>query len=395
MKTYGLPLSATKFQIVYLEQNSVQTASFVYNFSQQATIILFDTTADALEWLQAGNQTDLVIANSALGGMALLEKLHADGGSCFLPVILTAKTVTPELQENAYRLQALEVFSLESDTEKLKFRVAYLIQKKAYFNSSNQLADLDLPKAEMPFWKRLLDVVVSLSVLTALSPILIVAAMLIYIESPGPVLYRSKRVGRDFKVFNMYKFRSMRLNADKLLSGMAAHNIYSSAEPAIAPNARCENCQRLDVTCQNPLFLQGTLICEREHLRAKKAEAVFVKFRNDPRITRLGSILRNSSIDELPQLFNILRGDMSLVGNRPLPFYEAERLTMATSAQRFAAPAGLTGLWQVTKRGKSHGVVTDLERVQLDIKYAEHFSFRTDLDILLKTVTAVWQRENV
>ena len=395
MKTYGLPVSASRFLIVYLEQNPIITASFVYDFSERASVITFETTADTFAWLQAGNRTDLIVVNDKMGGMNLLEKMRTDFAQYCPPVILTAKNVTVAIQEKAFLLQALEVFSLDSDREKLRFRIDYLIQKKAYFGTAPQLVNMDLPKAQIPFWKRLLDVVVSLSILTALAPILIMTAVLIYVESPGPVLYRSKRVGRDFKVFNMYKFRSMRINADKLLTGMAAHNIYNTAQPEGALQSRCENCQLLDIPCQNPLVRQRTPICEREHVRAKKAEAVFVKFRNDPRITRLGTILRNSSIDELPQLFNILRGDMSLVGNRPLPFYEAERLTTATYVQRFAAPAGLTGLWQVTKRAKVQGGVSDDERVQLDIEYAERFSFRTDLSILLKTVKAVWQKENV
>ena len=120
---------------------------------------------------------------------------------------------------------------------------------------------------------------------------------------------------------------------------------------------------------------------------------MFSKFKEDPRVTKLGKILRNTSIDELPQLFNILKGDMSFVGNRPLPLYEAEKLTNIGYARRFAAPAGLTGLWQVTKRGKSK--VSDLERIQLDVLYAKRHSFRTDLIILLRTLKAVWQKENV
>ncbi|MFN3378704.1 MAG: sugar transferase, partial [Runella zeae] len=104
-------------------------------------------------------------------------------------------------------------------------------------------------------------------------------------------------------------------------------------------------------------------------------------------------VLRNTSIDELPQLFNILIGDMSFVGNRPLPPYEAEKLTATGYARRFAAPAGLTGLWQVTKRGKAK--VSDIERIQLDVLYAKKYSFTTDLVIMLKTVKALFQKENV
>ena len=102
----------------------------------------------------------------------------------------------------------------------------------------------------------------------------------------------------------------------------------------------------------------------------------------------------NCSIDELPQLFNVLKGDMSIVGNRPLPLYEAELLTSDAYIDRFMAPSGLTGLWQVEKRGGA-GKMSAEERKQLDIKYAQEFCFRLDMKILLKTFTAFVQKENV
>ncbi|UVS67628.1 sugar transferase [Parabacteroides distasonis] len=108
----------------------------------------------------------------------------------------------------------------------------------------------------------------------------------------------------------------------------------------------------------------------------------------------MGHIIRKYSIDELPQLFNILNGDMSIVGNRPLPVYEAELLTSDEYIQRFMAPAGLTGLWQVEKRGNS-GSMSAEERKQLDIKYAHTFSFWLDAKIIFKTFTAFVQKEDV
>lgn len=399
METHGLPLSESIFLTVQLERDPMVTASLVQAFSHKVSIVSFVDVDLAWNWLHANPKIDLFVFDEQAGRADLLEKLRADSVLFLIPVILTAKVITTKIREKALMLQALDVFSTESDKEKLKFRIDYLIQKKAYLTDVPQLVDMDLPNVQIPFWKRSLDIIVSLSVLAALAPVLIIAAMLIFVESPGPVLYRSKRVGKDFRVFNMYKFRSMHPNADKMLASMAAHNIYNTTKPTEVsdemPKMRCENCQRIGVPCERPLFLRETQICELDYLQTKKSEATFMKFRNDPRVTRMGNLLRNSSIDELPQLFNILRGDMSLVGNRPLPFYEAERLTTTNYAQRFAAPAGLTGLWQVTKRGRSQGVVSDLERIQFDIEYAENFSFRTDLAILLKTVTAVWQKENV
>ena len=130
------------------------------------------------------------------------------------------------------------------------------------------------------------------------------------------------------------------------------------------------------------------------HKKSKEKSNAFVKLENDPRITKIGRFIRKYSIDELPQLINILKGDMSIVGNRPLPLYEAELLTSDEHIDRFMGPAGLTGLWQVEKRGEA-GKLSAEERKQLDIKYAKTFSFWLDIKIILKTVTAFIQKENV
>ena len=103
--------------------------------------------------------------------------------------------------------------------------------------------------------------------------------------------------------------------------------------------------------------------------------------------------MRNTSIDELPQLVNVLIGDMSIVGNRPLPLYEAEKLTTDRYALRFMAPAGITGLWQVEKRGK--GAMSEEERLMLDNDYAKNHSFFYDILLILKTIPALFQKESV
>ncbi len=119
----------------------------------------------------------------------------------------------------------------------------------------------------------------------------------------------------------------------------------------------------------------------------------FIKISNDPRVTKVGKIIRNTSIDELPQLINVLKGDMSIVGNRPLPLYEAELLTSDNWSERFLAPAGITGLWQVEKRGG--GEMSEEERKNLDNKYAQNSSFLYDLKLILRTIPALLQSENV
>ena len=138
------------------------------------------------------------------------------------------------------------------------------------------------------------------------------------------------------------------------------------------------------------------VVSESDFNKKKEEENdnVFIKIENDPRVTKVGKFIRKYSIDELPQLFNILKGDMSIVGNRPLPLYEAEKLTADSSIDRFMAPAGLTGLWQVEERGRG-GTMSAEERKQLDITYGQTFNFWLDMKIILKTFTHFKQKGNV
>ena len=137
----------------------------------------------------------------------------------------------------------------------------------------------------------------------------------------------------------------------------------------------------------------ATLSALNQYTDTETGKSAFVKIKDDPRITKLGMFLRNTSIDELPQLFNVLKGDMSLVGNRPLPLYEAEMLTSNEWTTRFLGPAGLTGLWQISKRGKEE--MSERERKKLDNYYAANYSFWLDLKIIIGTFPALFQKEKV
>jgi lipopolysaccharide/colanic/teichoic acid biosynthesis glycosyltransferase len=157
------------------------------------------------------------------------------------------------------------------------------------------------------------------------------------------------------------------------------------------------------VNCSPVLHIGDYNICDYWYNHQKKevakSKSAFVKISNDPRITRVGKIIRNTSIDELPQLINVLKGDMSIVGNRPLPVYEAELLTIDTMSKRFLAPAGITGLWQVELRGRG-GNMSEEERKRLDNEYADHFagdsySFWYDIKLILRTVPALFQKDSV
>jgi lipopolysaccharide/colanic/teichoic acid biosynthesis glycosyltransferase len=210
-------------------------------------------------------------------------------------------------------------------------------------------------RAAFFFCKRAMDVVLASLLLIALLPLLLLIAIAIKLDSPGPVLFVQNRVGARRRShrgrtvwavvqFPVYKFRSMVQNANQ-----AVHRAHIQAFVE----------ERLDTA--------GT-----------------VKLTGDARVTRAGRILRRTSLDELPQLFNVLRGEMSLVGPRPVPIYEAAAY-LDWHRERLAALPGITGLWQVRGRGQ----VTFTEMVRMDIEYVRNQSLWLDIKILAATVPAV------
>ena len=270
---------------------------------------------------------------------------------------------------------------------------------------------------KLPIWKRLFDIIFSLIAIIVLSPLLLIIGGLIWFENKGKVFYSQKRAGSNFQIFNFYKFRSMYSDADKRLKELSKLNQYEIINEEIHET----EFHNIKISDEGVIFDNKTLITDEGIIRDEGIingsdllfgddysvvandfavfqknlkNNSFKKLENDPRITKTGSFIRKYSIDELPQLFNILKGDMSIVGNRPLPLYEAELLTDDNSIERFLAPAGLTGLWQVEKRGDA-GKLSAQERKELDVKYAKEFSFFLDIKIIFKTFTAFIQKGNV
>lgn len=135
----------------------------------------------------------------------------------------------------------------------------------------------------------------------------------------------------------------------------------------------------------------GRYACEHSLKALTNSESVFSKIKDAPRITRFGKFLLDTGLDELPQLINVLRGDLSLVGNRPLPLYEAEKLTTDKDALRFLAPAGIIGWWQATNRERKY--MCEKEQIELDKRYALEHSFLHDLKLLFKTFAPFFQKE--
>jgi len=195
------------------------------------------------------------------------------------------------------------------------------------------------PVARVTWIKRAVDLCLSLVVLLALAPLFVAIATAVKISSPGPVMYRQLRVGRDGKTFEMLKFRSMCIGAENMVEMLRERNEASG-----------------------PLF----------------------KMRRDPRITRVGRLLRRFSLDELPQIGNVIRGEMSLVGPRP-PLPSEVKNYEEWQLGRLQARPGMTGLWQVS--GRSEVPFNDM--VRLDLHYVRNWSFGLDLEIMLRTIPAV------
>jgi lipopolysaccharide/colanic/teichoic acid biosynthesis glycosyltransferase len=279
----------------------------------------------------------------------------------------------------------------------------------------DQVSKKRILRFKIPFWKRLFDIVFSLLAIIFLSPIFILTAIAIKIESPGPILFKSKRVGTNYTVFDFLKFRSMFVDSEQRLKEVSKdNNQYAEKDEQdkeenkttiTAPLGDEAEMEMMDLGLESEMMISDDevmlvgddfIVAESDFNKKKEEEInnAFVKIENDPRVTKVGRFIRKYSIDELPQLFNILKGDMSIVGNRPLPLYEAEKLTADSNIDRFMAPAGLTGLWQVEERGKG-GAMSAEERKQLDITYGQTYNFALDMKIIFRTLTSFIQKENV
>lgn len=244
-----------------------------------------------------------------------------------------------------------DVVDLSSWQYDFSSKISFLKKAKEYNKAvTNKEA---APEFSSNLYKRMFDVFISSVLLLLALPFFLLIAIAIKLESKGPVFYAAKRAGRGFKIFRFFKFRTMVVNADKKMEALAHLNQYGQTDNG----------------------------------------AKFFKIANDPRITKVGKFLRNTSLDELPQLINVLKGDMSLVGNRPLPLYEAATLTTNEFVERFVAPAGITGLWQIKKRGRAEMSID--ERISLDISYARQANLLYDFWIMAQTPRALLQKSDV
>ena len=325
-------------------------------------------------------------------------------------VILMTDPMTDEERDVYMKCGINDTIGREATVTELNKKIQFISDRESV------LFDSERPKHHMlkfkiPVWKRMFDIVFSILAIIVMSPVFILTAIAIRLESKGPIIFKSKRVGTNYTIFDFLKFRSMYVDAEQRLQELSKdHNQYTAHEQEehktiVAPLGDQAEQAMFDMGMESEMMISDEeimlvgddfVVAESDFSKQKEEENnnAFVKIENDPRVTKVGRFIRKYSIDELPQLFNILKGDMSVVGNRPLPLYEAEKLTADKSIDRFMAPAGLTGLWQVEERGRG-GAMSAEERKQLDITYGQTYNFMLDMKIILRTLTAFVQKENV
>ncbi len=340
-----------------LEENSVP-------FSIEGSglqVVRMQHLGSAIEWLKiqsikkSSKSLSILCDFEALVAhqFELLQMLQSDQALSQIPVFVHAPALSDGQLQQLKQMGVDDCFSMPIDWQLIDRKVVFWNKHKKSIRFTtynfNQTRNVNIS-----ILKRIFDIFCATIIILMISPILLIIALAIKIDSKGPIIYRSKRIGKGYQKFDFFKFRSMYQDADERLKQLIHLNQYASG-------SETENC--------------------------------FIKIKNDPRITRVGHLIRKTSLDELPQLFNVLRGEMSLVGNRPLPLYEAELMVRDEWAMRFIAPAGLTGLWQVSKRGKND--MSTAERVALDVEYAQNHSFWYDIKLLLKTLPAMIQEEDV
>ncbi len=420
-----------KLSILYIGQTP--TFSSLMGAQSDIDFIVRSNLQAAEIYLKTGQKPDAILSEHFLSGgngIDFHDKLRKDVNYNEVAFILLSHEFKEELIKKALDKKIDDFFVLPFQPEKIDgliSRIKFLSEyhKKFPVKPVETAAPSEFT---MPLSKRIFDVVVAGSALLILSPLLLVVIIAIMLESKGKPYYTSKRFGRS-QIFDFYKLRSMRTGADAELKKLAKEKnqyIKEQKSDEIDFTSPCPGCQKLPngQRCSPLLHIGDQSICEDWYNHQKreiaKGKPAFTKISNDPRVTRVGKFIRNTSIDELPQLFNVLKGDMSIVGNRPLPIYEVEHLLnnpqkqtdqstsnsengntsgMIDMAARCLAPAGITGLWQVELRGKG-GDMSEEERKHLDNEYADHFvgnkySFFYDLGLVLRTFKALFQKDSV
>ncbi len=307
-----------KTKAIYIGENAdfckkitIESQNVEVIHTQQVAPALLRNNDIGLVLLEESNDNDKLLNNIKL------IKEQIDGTATVLFVLCN------KLGSQDYlKLGADDVFTFDTPIVNIDKRFQFFQKYRAQLKQNRRE---HIPLYRIPIWKRTFDILFSGFALLCLSPFFLIIAILIRLESKGKVFYGDKRVGMGYKIFSFYKFRSMYVDADKRVDALMQKKQYSGDE---------SNENKLVQEPENQhnttiLLSDDEMISEPDYLKKKqkKQELAFFKMTNDPRITKVGRFIRNTSIDELPQLVNIFIGDMSVVGNRPLPLYEAELLT--------------------------------------------------------------------
>ncbi|MBY0481337.1 MAG: sugar transferase [Chitinophagaceae bacterium] len=402
------PLAKQKHAIIALINcDEVVTSMLSHCQLGNRTQIAFKNGIELMERWEANEWTICAVVSQsevmAPSGVSLLETL-VNKKNITIPFIIICQNINSKILQIALQAGVAEVFKIPFKIEKFETRFNFIVENWEVLRRKPDATETARRSYKTPVLKRSFDILFSLIFLVLLSPLLVLVSILIAFESRGPIFYYSLRVGRGYHIFKFYKFRSMYFDADTRLKDLKHLNQYTTSkkkqkveedEDEISYQFLCDECKIAATRCQYPVYADGVHMCEKQYAEILKhsRESTFIKIKNDPRMTRVGAFIRRTSIDEIPQLWNVLIGDMSIVGNRPLPLYEAEKLTTDKYALRFMAPAGITGLWQVEKRGS--GKMSENDRLILDNIYAKNNSFFNDIILILRTIPAVFQKENV
>jgi lipopolysaccharide/colanic/teichoic acid biosynthesis glycosyltransferase len=317
--------------LVTLNERLVESSGWTEAIDALTTI---KRETDVLGWFEAGTTIGLVVPDIPSNVSGVARELE-------LRIRSEIERRLGESVGQAVSLQLHVHTSQESVEDEMLWPVEPLLEKVAPRTPRVRLH---------ASFKRAFDIAGSAALLLMLSPVFAAVAALVKLKSPGPVFFRQKRVGEGGELFEMLKFRSMHVNNDS-----AIHQQYVT-----------------------------WFITASDQEKAAKGQTF--KLTNDPRITPIGAILRKTSLDELPQIWNVLRGDMSLVGPRPPLEYEVQKYAPWHRRRVLEAKPGITGLWQVTGRSRT----TFDEMVRLDLRYARKVSVWTDIKILLATPRAVF-----
>ena len=340
------------FDVKFITKSMVIGVLLIDTSLEGAKTFIEKTSYTLYKYFQAMNKQEYInILQSITISSYPANKLHEADDPGAVPILLKNLRFSqngdspPEKGGNTFREKT--AFSLYWESLPLSGDVLSMDLSYLWNNIFEDRATLSYR-----FWKRIIDVIGALIGITLFFPLILAIAIAIKLTSKGPVIFTQQRIGQLRKPFTFYKFRTMKIDADD-----AVHRQY--VQKLI--EGRAEN----HGTDDDPLF----------------------KIKRDPRVIRIGHLLRKTSLDEIPQLFNVLKGDMSLVGPRPPMDYEVEKYQSWHLRRIFEARPGVTGVWQVYGRSKT----TFDEMVRLDLKYVENRSLFLDIKVILLTFRTIFK----